>query len=298
MRKTAIILIAAALVLTTACSQSAGTSVSEQSDTQSVSSSADSSEEQSADASSDEQSEADSKEQSADTSFGEQSEPDSGEEVQKLQYTIDSEKPVIALTFDDGPNTTTTVEILDLLEKYQVPATFFLIGTNINEDSEKVVKRAYDMGCEIANHSYSHDYMNEMTEEQINEEISKVSDKIEEITGEAPRFFRPPYISVSPTLYQSVDLTFICGEGCNDWNQTVPVKTRVAFLERFTEDGRIILLHDAAGNTNTVEALDEAIPYLLEQGFQFATLSELFSAKGVELSPDDDTLYSTVVAKQ
>lgn len=69
--------------------------------------------------------------------------------------TADAEETqkLIALTFDDGPNTTVTTQILDLLEENDAKGTFFLIGQNINSVSEASVKRAYDMGCEIANHS-------------------------------------------------------------------------------------------------------------------------------------------------
>ena len=93
---------------------------------------------------------------------------------------------VIALTFDDGPNTTTTGEVLDVLEKYGVRGTFFLIGDNINEQSAENVKRAYQMGCEIANHSKTHSYMNKMSDEDIKAEIAFTNEKIKDIIGKEP----------------------------------------------------------------------------------------------------------------
>ncbi len=216
------------------------------------------------------------------------------ESVTALSYEIDTNKPLVALTFDDGPNITTTVQVLNVLEKYQVPASFFLIGNNITDSSAKVVKRAYDMGCEIGNHSKTHSYMNEMTAEEIIEEVNFVSDKVEEITGEPTKFFRPPYIAVNDIMYDNIDMPFICGAGCNDWDDSVTVDQRAETTLKQVKDGTIILLHDAKGNTNTVKALDIIIPQLIEDGYCFVTVSELFEAKGIEISPDDTGLYTVV----
>lgn len=215
-------------------------------------------------------------------------------EVKPIKYEIDPTKPVIALTFDDGPNTTTTNQVLDLLEKYQVRASFFLIGDNINDESAKSVKRAYDLGCEINNHSKTHSYMNKMTAEEIKAEVDFVSEKVKEITGEPPVFFRPPYIAVNDTMYENIDMPFISGYGCNDWDDKVPVERRLIALRRYLKDGIIILLHDAQGNDKTVEMLDTLIPEMIEGGYQFVTVSELFELKGTPISGEDTNLYSEV----
>ena len=127
------------------------------------------------------------------------------------QVSAKEETKYIALTFDDGPNTTTTNEVLDLLEQYNAKASFFLIGDNINAESAKSVKRAYDMGMEINNHSKTHSNMSKMTAEELQAEISFVDDKVTEITGEPTKFFRPPFIDVSQSMYDAIDLPFICG---------------------------------------------------------------------------------------
>ncbi|MGN0665639.1 MAG: polysaccharide deacetylase family protein [Huintestinicola sp.] len=214
--------------------------------------------------------------------------------VQRIDYDIDPSKPVIALTFDDGPNNTTTVQVLDLLDKYQVRASFFLVGNNITESTADTVKRAYDMGCEINNHSKTHGYMNKMDAETITEEVNFVSDKVMEITGEPTRFFRPPFIAVSGEMYDNIDMPFICGVGCNDWDNKVTVRERIDKTIEQVKDGTIILLHDSAGNNQTVEALDTIIPQLLAEGYQFATVSELFEAKGIEISGDDTNMYTVL----
>ena len=211
--------------------------------------------------------------------------------------SIGHEKPeeygkVIALTFDDGPNTTTTGEVLDVLEKYGVRGTFFLIGDNINEQSAKNVKRAYKMGCEIANHSKTHSYMNEMEAEDIKAEIEFTNEKIKELIGVEPTFFRPPYIAVNQTMFDAIDLTFISGYGCTDYENKVTAEMRYERTMKQAKDGAIILLHDQEGNFQTVQALEMIIPDLLEQGYELVTCSELFFAKGVEIKTDTDIVYS------
>lgn len=223
--------------------------------------------------------------------------PQGGDTVKRIDYELDPSKPTIAITFDDGPNATTTMEILDVLEKYQVRASFFLIGTNINDESAKSVKRAYDLGCDIENHSKTHSYMDKMTADEIKDEVAYVNDKVKEITGTTPKFFRPPYIAVNSTMYDNIDMTFISGYGCNDWEDRVTAEYRAKYLEKKAADGVIFLLHDAEGNSKTVEALDKAIPILLEKGFQFATISELFELKGVEISGTDTNIYSELNAQ-
>lgn len=207
---------------------------------------------------------------------------------------IDPDKPVVALTFDDGPNTLTTVQVLNKLEKYGVTASFFLVGTNITDETKDIVKRAYDMGCEIDSHSKTHSYMNQMTADEIKEEISYVDDKLMEIIGKPAPFFRPPYIAVNDTMYQNIDKPFICGFGCDDWDPKVTIDERTERTLEQVQDGAIILLHDSYNNFQTVAALDKIIPALQEQGYQFVTVTELFNVKGVEISGDDTNLYSLV----
>lgn len=198
----------------------------------------------------------------------------------------------IALTFDDGPNTTTTNEVLDMLEKHDVVASFFLIGNNINDESAKSVKRAYDMGCEINNHSRTHSDMTTLTGEEIKAEYDYVDEKVLEITGEHTKFFRPPYIAVHQIMFDNIDVPFIAGIGANDWEERMTAEKRARTILKQAKDGDIILLHDMEGNSQTVEALDTIIPELKAQGYKFVTVSELFKAKGIE--PDMEKVYTNV----
>lgn len=212
--------------------------------------------------------------------------------AEKEEIMPDSERKVIALTFDDGPNTTTTNEVLDVLEKYGIKASFFLIGDNIDDESAKAVKRAYDMGCEIGNHSRTHSYMDKMTAEEIKAEVDFVNEKVIEITGEAPTFFRPPYIAVNDTMFETIEMPFIAGYGANDWEDRVPADRRALMVLRQAKNGAIILLHDAKGNSKTVEALDTIIPELQSQGYEFVTISEVFRECGAQPEAHDRRIYS------
>lgn len=209
-----------------------------------------------------------------------------------LTVCAQEETKLIALTFDDGPNTTTTAAVLDVLEKYNVTASFFLIGDNINEESAAMVRRAHDMGCEINSHSRTHSYMSGMTAEAIRAEIEYTDNAVYEITGTCPQFFRPPYIDVSQTMYDAIDKPFICGVGCGDASADVTAQERAGKLLDAACDGQIVLLHDFPGNTATVEALETAIPALQADGYVFVTLTELFARQGE--TPETGKMYSTV----
>ena len=200
--------------------------------------------------------------------------------------------PNIALTFDDGPNTVITPQVLDILEENGAVGTFFLIAQNINPESAEMVRRAVAMGCDIENHSVTHSFMDEMSPEQIREEVKTCSEKITAITGRAPEFFRPPFIRVSQEMYDNIELTFICGAGCEDWVPEVSAQTRIERVLANAEDGQIVLLHDMQWNVNTVEALKTIVPELKKRGYRFVTCAQLFAEAGV--TPVHGRLYSNV----
>ena len=232
-----------------------------------------------------------------DSGSGEESAPDtSGIAGPTTEETEMSEEvKYIALTFDDGPNSTTTNEVIDKLEKYGIVASFFLVGNNIDDESAKAVKRAYDLGCEIDNHSRTHSNMTELSAEEIKAEYDYTDGKVYEITGEHTKFFRPPYIAVHQIVFDNVDVPFIAGIGANDWEDRVTAEMRARMILKQAKDGDIILLHDAEGNSMTVEALDTIIPELQKQGYKFMTVTELFKAKGIE--PDMEKVYTNVMQK-
>ena len=187
---------------------------------------------------------------------------------------------LIALTFDDGP-TSTTNQVLDVLEKYNVKATFFLIGQNVNQNTVNTMKRQVNMGCELASHSYTHEDMSRMSAGQVKDQQQKTAQAIKNAVGYDVKFFRPPYISVSNTMYENIDVPFIQGTMHNDWVDSTSASQRVQSVLSGAKDGQIILLHDFQGNSKTVEALPQIIEGLQKQGYTFVTVSELFEKKGV-----------------
>ncbi|MBN1649041.1 MAG: polysaccharide deacetylase family protein [Spirochaetales bacterium] len=186
-----------------------------------------------------------------------------------------------ALTFDDGPANGQTDEVLDQLEKYKVPATFFIVGQRINDSTRKVLERAASLGCEFGNHSWDYSGMNTMSADKVKDYISKTSALIEKYTGKKPAFFRPPNLATSDTMFQNIELVFAGGVVCMDWEQTTTADQRAGYILNGAKDGAILLLHDVQPEPHpTPEALDIIIPELKARGYTFLTLSELFAKKG------------------
>ncbi len=203
-----------------------------------------------------------------------------------------ADKKTVALTFDDGPNPGITDEIIDILEENGIVASFFVVGQNINEENAKRIRRAYSLGCEINNHSFTHSYMDKLTEDVIGDEIKRTTQLIYETVGEYPRFFRPPYIAVNQTMFDCIELPFICGIHCSDWENRVSAEERTVFLENKCPDGAIILLHDFPGNQKTADAVRAAVPVMLGKGYEFVTVTELFRRKGVTPGYGNGIIYS------
>lgn len=182
------------------------------------------------------------------------------------------EKPKIAITFDDGPHPKYTPKLLDGLKKRDVKAAFFLIGENVERYPE-LVRREFDEGHTIGNHTYNHVDLEKVSEETAEKEVERTNDAIERITGEVPVFIRPPFgirkkeleskIKAIPALW-SIDPL--------DWN-TENVDEIVNKVVTEAEDGDIILLHDCYDSS--VKAALRIIDELQKKGFEFVTVDEL-----------------------
>lgn len=203
---------------------------------------------------------------------------------------------LIALSFDDGPCLGSTNALLDYFEEMDIVGTFFVIGNNINDETAEVMKRAIELGCEIGNHSQTHQQMGNMTPPTLEQEISYVQDKVYEYTGVTPVLFRPPFLNVSQTMHDTIDLTFIFGRDSLDWTD-ISAEERAENIMNHADDGVIILMHDGWDNYKTVEAVKIVVPQLIEQGYKFVTISELFEAKGTDPQPNCGINYSTAFDK-
>ncbi len=211
---------------------------------------------------------------------------DSREDVsenESEERVIDPNKPMIALTFDDGPGDHTD-KLLDILEKYDAKATFFLTGTQVNRYPDEIL-RMKKMGCEIANHTENHKELTRLKKKEIKSQVQKTNDKIKKITGEGAKLVRPPYGSVNEKVKETVKKPLILWSvDTYDWKKK-NAKKITKYIKKSVKDGDVVLLHDIHGFT--VKSMEKVIPYLVKQGYQLVTVSEMAEARGVNLKPGE-----------
>jgi len=200
--------------------------------------------------------------------------------------SIDPSLPMIALTFDDGPGDI-TIEILDILEQHNVVATFYVLGSLVARHSDTVL-RAFNLGCEIANHTWSHMSANDASTDSIRSQLQRTGNEIESIIGTPSTTFRPPFGHINTNLQ---DVTGELGYPIILWSidpsDYLPISPEHIYdhiMER-VQDRDIILLHDIYDRT--LEATRHLIPSLIAQGFQFVTVSELLHFSGITPNPGD-----------
>ena len=187
----------------------------------------------------------------------------------------------IALTFDDGPHGTKTEIILDILKKHSVPATFFVLGENVEKHPD-IIKREISEGHEIGNHTYSHLAISDKNISNMADEILRAENAVYEIAEYRPKLFRPPegrcnesIASVAASLDYSVILWNI---DTRDWAHTSRDNIVNMILNNI-ESGDIVLFHDSiSGRSSTADALEIIIPRLKEKGYVFVTVSELLDS--------------------
>ena len=212
-------------------------------------------------------------------------------------YEPDKESKMIAMTFDDGPGEY-TAELLDILEENGAKATFFMLGENIAEKGADVIPRMVELGCELGNHSYDHPNLKDLDADGIRDQFDRTDEQIAALSGgQASTVARTPFGSQDETI------TGIIGKPCIYWSldtldwETKNVASNISAVLDNVEDGEIVLMHDIW--PTTVESCRTIIPELVKQGYQLVTVSELATAKGVNMedgvtyyefySRDDDT---------
>ncbi len=200
----------------------------------------------------------------------------------KNSRVIDPSKPMVALTYDDGPSIHTN-RILDCLQLHGAAATFFEVGNNV-VNYPQITKRAFDAGMEIGNHSYSHPNFNTMSVSAALNQIASTSVAISNATGGyVPRLMRPPYGNITKELCAKIEQPSIHWSiDTRDWATRNAWQTINSVLNS-VKDGDIILMHDVY--SQTAEATETIVPALIERGFQLVTVSELSLYKNQPLSP-------------
>ena len=202
----------------------------------------------------------------------------------RIYPAIDPSKPMVAITFDDGPNPETTTPMLDALEENYAKATFFCLGQNAGYYPE-TVQREYNLGMEVGTHTYSHVVLTKLGASQLDDEISKSVDAINKAIGVKPTLMRPPYGAVNKTVLSAVGGYNLC---CMNWSlDTEDWKTKNAdatYNEVMkAQDGDVVLLHDI--HEYNVDAVKRFVPDLIAEGFQLVTVPELYKARGETLDP-------------
>ncbi len=193
---------------------------------------------------------------------------------------LDFDKPMVALTFDDGPYSPATNRILDVLEKYNGKATFFVVGDRVSTYSD-CIKREFSLGCEIGNHTYSHTMLTSSSASEIRSQLSKASAEVKKVTGVAPTLMRPPGGAFNSTVKQNADYPMIIWSvDTLDWS-TRNASSTVSSIKNDVKDGSIVLMHDLY--VPTAQAVEEFVPWLVNKGYQLVTVSELMSARGVTM---------------
>lgn len=190
----------------------------------------------------------------------------------ELPKESEEEPKKIALTFDDGPHPVYTEQMLEVLDENHVPATFFLLGQNI-EGQEEVVKEIAEKGHLIGNHTYHHVQITGMSTEQAYEEIDQTSRLIEELTGKGTEYVRPPFGTWNTGLESELDLIPVMWTiDTKDWT-TENVDAIVNHVVKNAGENDIILMHDSY--KSTVEATERIIKLLKAEGFEFVTVDEV-----------------------
>ena len=197
----------------------------------------------------------------------------------KGDVNIDASKPMVALTFDDGPGERTG-ELLAQLEKYNAHATFFMQGKNI-PGKEDFVKKMKEIGCELGNHSYDHPQLTKLSADKIANQIGTTNNLIQQAAGSTATVMRPPYGAINDTVKSSVGLPMILWSiDTLDW-KTRNAQSSIDTVMNDVQDGDVILMHDI--HTESIDAALVLIPKLEEAGYQLVTVSEMAKAKGVAL---------------
>ena len=205
----------------------------------------------------------------------------------RVVWSVDTDEKVVAFTFDDGPNETYTPQLLDILARKEVKATFFLLGKHVEKHPE-IVKRIHSEGHEIGNHSFKHSFLPLYTKSYVKRQINSTSALIEKTVGTMPIYFRPPMGLFTPSMLDAISesgMTTVVGEVYprDPYNPgTDKIVERV--LNRI-KPGSIIILHDSGtfgkvDRSQTIAAVSIIIDRLREQGYRFLTVRELIGLNG------------------
>lgn len=190
---------------------------------------------------------------------------------------LDLTKPMVALTYDDGPYPAVGNLLMDELAKVNGRATFFMVGSRVAANQSEV-QRMVQEGHEVANHSWDHQYFNKLGADAIKSQVSRTNDAIQAACGVRPVLLRLPGGNITQTVRENVNMPMIYWSiDTLDWKTRDAQKTIDAVVGK-VKDGDIVLMHEIWGQTGV--ASQTIIPTLVNQGYQLVTVSELAKFKG------------------
>ena len=191
------------------------------------------------------------------------------------QNTLSTSEKKICLTFDDGIHPDITPKVLDILNKFQIPAVFFIIGKNI-AGNESILERMVNEGHEVGNHSHDHSFWFDLkSSAAMGEEMRCANQKIEAIIGRPCTIFRPPYGVTNPNLAKAIQQSGMRSIGWSLRSMDTVAKDAGSLLQKLkseTKPGVIVLLHDRC--QITTEVLTDYIEHCLSEGYTFVSLTE------------------------
>ena len=197
-------------------------------------------------------------------------------------YDPSKVRPMLALTFDDGPGEYTD-ELLDCLEQNNAHATFFMLGQNVSSYPD-APKRMLELGCEIGSHSWDHTQLTTIDLDAVAKQFSDTDDALIQACGQAASVARAPYGDGNSDIYNTVNKPFFMWSlDTEDWKLLDADADYSAVMNGDLTDGTIILMHDI--HEPSVKAALRLIPDLIAQGYKLVTVSEMAAAKNVTLQP-------------
>lgn len=198
----------------------------------------------------------------------------------KASRVIDPQKPMVALTFDDGPHPKYTAQIIDELNKYNSSATFFVLGSRV-EKYPDTLKKIIENGNQIGNHTYDHIELTKLDSVKISDEINRTTKAIYDIVGSGPEVVRPSYGSINGKVITNTGMPLILWSvDTRDW-KTRDKNLIVNEALKKVKDGDIILMHDIY--KTTADAAAVIIKELSSRGYQLVTINELYAARDIPL---------------
>ena len=207
---------------------------------------------------------------------------------------LDPSKPMVALTFDDGPHPEYTNQILDILEQYGAVATFFEVGQNLSRDPD-AVRRAAAMGCEIGSHSLRHRDLSKLSSEDLLADLAAADEQFISVLGKAPNLLRPPYGALNKKVKYETGRSIITWSiDTEDWLSLDADKIMATVQQAGNLNGDVILMHST--HAPSVEAASRMVPWLIEQGYQLVTITEMITLHyGDQVLPNGTYGYSYFV---